>query len=158
MQPTSPSRRSALSRGPAYQLGRGHPWAVALARRARRNAYLRSRNASCLKDGALGTTRHKIAEESDLLLVLGGDGTLLAAAREAAARAVPVLPINMGSLGFLTSFTVEELYPALENVLAGRATINERVLLLVERVNAGQIVTQQRVLNDAVVHKARWRA
>lgn len=109
--------------------------------------------ASCLKNGALGTTRHKIAEESDLLLVLGGDGTLLAAAREAAARAVPVLPINMGSLGFLTSFTVEELYPALENVLAGRATINERVLLLVERVNAGQIVTQQRVLNDAVLHK-----
>jgi NAD+ kinase len=109
--------------------------------------------ARCLKNGALGTTRHKIAEESDLLLVLGGDGTLLAAAREAAERAVPVLPINMGSLGFLTSFTVEELYPALENVLAGRATINERVLLLVERVNAGQIVTQQRVLNDAVLHK-----
>ncbi len=85
--------------------------------------------------------------------MLGGDGTLLAAAREAAARAVPVLPINMGSLGFLTSFTVDELYPALENVLAGRATINERVLLLVERVNAGQVVSQQRVLNDAVVHK-----
>jgi len=109
--------------------------------------------ASCLKDGALGTTRHKIAEESDLLLVLGGDGTLLAAAREAAARGVPVLPINMGSLGFLTSFTVEELYPALENVLAGHAIINERVLLLVERINAGRIVTQQRVLNDAIVHK-----
>ena len=97
--------------------------------------------ASCLKGGGLGTTRHKIAEESDLLLVLGGDGTLLAAVREAAARAVPVLPINMGSLGFLTSFTVDELYPALETVLAGQATINERVLLLVERVNAGQIVT-----------------
>jgi len=109
--------------------------------------------ASSLMNGALGTTRHQIAEESDLLLVLGGDGTLLAAAREAAARAVPVLPINMGSLGFLTSFTVEELYPALESVLAGRATITERVLLLVERVNAGQIVSQQRVLNDAVVHK-----
>lgn len=109
--------------------------------------------ASSLMNGALGTTRHEIAQESDLLLVLGGDGTLLAAAREAAERAVPVLPINMGSLGFLTSFTVEELYPALESVLAGRATITERVLLLVERVNAGQIVSQQRVLNDAVVHK-----
>jgi|SRR5208282_4857439 len=109
--------------------------------------------ASSLNEGALGTTRQQIAEESDLLLVLGGDGTMLAAAREAAVRAVPVLPINMGSLGFLTSFTVDELYPALENVLAGHATINERVLLLVERVNCGQVVTQQRVLNDAVVHK-----
>jgi NAD+ kinase len=59
----------------------------------------------------------------------------------------------MGSLGFLTSFTVDELYPALENVLAGHATINERVLLLVERVNCGQVVTKQRVVNDAVVHK-----
>lgn len=109
--------------------------------------------ASSLDGGALGTTRHQIVQESDLLLVLGGDGTLLATAREAAVRAVPVLPINMGSLGFLTSFTVDELYPALENVLAGQATINERVLLLVERVNCGQVVTQQRVLNDAVVHK-----
>jgi NAD+ kinase len=109
--------------------------------------------ASSLTDGVPGTTRHKIAEEADLLLVLGGDGTLLAAAREAAARSVPVLPVNMGSLGFLTSFTVEELYPALENVLAGHATINERVLLLVERVNAGHVVTQQCVLNDAIVHK-----
>ncbi len=109
--------------------------------------------ASSLTNGMLGTTRHQIAEESDLLLVLGGDGTMLAAAREAAPRAVPVLPINMGSLGFLTSFTVDELYPALENVLAGHATINERVLLLVERVNCGKVVSQQRVLNDAVVHK-----
>jgi NAD+ kinase len=110
-------------------------------------------SASSLTDGTHGTPRHELVEQSDLLLVLGGDGTLLATAREAAARAVPVLPINMGSLGFLTSFTVDELYPALENVLAGHATINERVLLLVERVNCGQVVTQQRVLNEAVVHK-----
>jgi NAD+ kinase len=109
--------------------------------------------ASCVEDGAVGTTRQKVADKADLLLVLGGDGTLLAAAREAAARGIPILPINMGSLGFLTSFTVEELYPALESTLAGQAIVNERVLLLVERSHNGQVLTQQRVLNDAVVHK-----
>jgi len=109
--------------------------------------------AESLKGDGLGKTRHQVAEEADLLLVLGGDGTLLAAAREAALRGVPILPVNMGSLGFLTSFTVEELYPALEATLAGQSTINERVLLLVERVNRGEILTKQRVLNDCVVHK-----
>ena len=109
--------------------------------------------AGSLKDDGLGKTRHQVAEQADLLLVLGGDGTLLAAAREAAPRGVPILPVNMGSLGFLASFTVDELYPALEATLAGESTINERVLLLVERVNRGEILTKQRVLNDCVVHK-----
>jgi NAD+ kinase len=109
--------------------------------------------ASSLKDGAIGKTRHQVAEEADVLLVLGGDGTILAAAREATPRGIPILPINMGSLGFLTSFTVEELYSALEELLEGRASINERVLLQVERVHNGEVLTQQSVLNDSVVHK-----
>jgi len=112
-----------------------------------------SETASSLKDQPATKTRHQIAQEADLLLVLGGDGTLLAAAREAALRGIPILPINMGGLGFLTSFTLNELYPALEDALAGRATIHERVLLLVERVHNGEVLTRQRVLNDAVVHK-----
>ena len=112
-----------------------------------------SETATVLKNESPGKTRHQVAQESDLLLVLGGDGTILAAAREAAYHGIPILPINMGSLGFLTSFTVEELYPALESTLAGKATIEERVLLLVERTHNGELLTQQRVLNDAVVHK-----
>jgi len=52
--------------------------------------------------------------------VLGGDGTMLAAARLAAPRGIPILPINMGSLGFLTSFTLQELHPALDDTLEGR--------------------------------------
>jgi NAD+ kinase len=154
MQPNSPFRTiGIISRPRRSNLAEVIPGLLRwLAERGVTTIY-DSETAGSLSDGMLGTTRHKIAEESDLLLVLGGDGTLLAAAREAAARAVPVLPINMGSLGFLTSFTVDELYPALENVLAGHATINERVLLLVERVNCGQVVTKQRVVNDAVVHK-----
>lgn len=109
--------------------------------------------ANALSRGAIGKTRHQVVEEAELLLVLGGDGTMLAAAREAAPRGVPILPINMGSLGFLTSFTAEDLYPALEDTLTGRAAMEERVLLLVERTHNGNILTQQRVLNDTVVHK-----
>jgi NAD+ kinase len=100
-----------------------------------------------------GKTRHQIAQEAELLLVLGGDGTLLAAAREAAPHGIPILPINLGGLGFLTSFTIEELYPALEDVLAGRAPVSERVMLLAERTQDGLALAQQRVLNEAVVHK-----
>ena len=109
--------------------------------------------ASSLKNGATGKPRHEVADEADLLLVLGGDGTILAATREATPRRVPILPINMGSLGFLTSFTVDELYPALEATLEGNFTCSERVLLEVERVHEGQVLTHQWVLNDAVVHK-----
>ena len=76
--------------------------------------------ASALHDSSHGLTREEVAEQSQLLLVLGGDGTLLAAARVAARLGIPILPINMGSLGFLTSFTIEEMYPALEQVLEQR--------------------------------------
>jgi NAD+ kinase len=114
---------------------------------------LDTETASAVKTGGPGKIRHQVAEESELLLVLGGDGTLLAAAREAAPRGVPLLPINMGSLGFLTSFTVDELYPALESVLAGEAVLEERILLMVERAQDGRALEQQLVLNEAVIHK-----
>jgi NAD+ kinase len=109
--------------------------------------------ALALNRNDIGKTRHQVALEADFLLVLGGDGTLLAAAREAATHGIPILPINLGGLGFLTSFTLEELYPALEQVLAGCAPISERVMLLAERMHNGNTLTQQRVLNEAVVHK-----
>src|SRR5271157_6129553 len=154
MQPTSPFRTiGIISRPRRSNLAEVIPGLLRWLEQRGVTTIYDAETASSLKNGALGTTRHKIAEESDLLLVLGGDGTLLAAAREAASRDVPILPVNMGSLGFLTSFTVEELYPALESTLAGKATIEERVLLLVERTHNGELLTQQRVLNDAVVHK-----
>jgi NAD+ kinase len=100
-----------------------------------------------------GRTREQVANSSELLLVLGGDGTLLAAARLAAPRGIPILPINMGSLGFLTSFTLDELYPALEDALGGQFSTSERVMLHVELERAGKVIESQRVLNEAVINK-----
>lgn len=115
--------------------------------------------AEALNDGlsrrghSEGLDRHEMAERSDLLLVLGGDGTLLAAAREAAPRGIPVLPINLGSLGFLTSFTLEELYPALEETLAGKAETSERMMLTASLIRHGEVVKTKNVLNEAVINK-----
>src|SRR5580700_3885967 len=112
-----------------------------------------SETAGPISRSDIGKTRHQIAQEADLLLVLGGDGTLLAAAREAAPHGTPILPINLGGLGFLTSFTLEELYPALEQTLAGCAPVSERVMLLAERSHNDNALTKQLVLNEAVVNK-----
>jgi len=109
--------------------------------------------AGSLPGSMKGKTRQQVADASQLLLVLGGDGTLLAAARLAAIRGIPILPINMGSLGFLTSFTLDELYPALEDSLGGRFSVSERVMLYVELERGGKVIETQRVLNEAVVNK-----
>jgi len=109
--------------------------------------------ASSLPEPSEGRSREQVATASDLLLVLGGDGTLLAAARVAAPRSIPILPINMGSLGFLTSFMLEELFPALEDILAGRLTISERVMLHAELQRGEKILDKQTVLNEVVINK-----
>jgi NAD+ kinase len=125
------------------------PW---LAERGIHVAYDQE-TASSLADPSEGRSREQVAAASDLLLVLGGDGTLLAAARVAAPRGIPILPINMGSLGFLTSFMLEELYPALEDILAGRLTISERVMLHAELQRGDKILDKQTVLNEVVINK-----
>jgi NAD+ kinase len=109
--------------------------------------------ACVLADASKGQPRPLVADSSQLLLVLGGDGTMLAAARLAAPRGIPILPINMGSLGFLTSFTIDELYPALEETLAGRFSVSQRVMLKAELERGGSVIEKQCALNDAVIHK-----
>ncbi len=109
--------------------------------------------AGVLPDPSHGLSRTEVAEQSQLLLVLGGDGTLLAAARVAAPLGIPILPINMGSLGFLTSFKIEEMYTSLEQVLAGRFSCSERVMLDVELLRHAEIIEHQVVVNEAVINK-----
>lgn len=89
----------------------------------------------------------------DLVIVLGGDGTLLSVARSLDAE-VPILGVNMGRLGFLTEVNRAELYPVLADVMAGEYTIEERSMMSAELRRSGTAVHRFRVLNDAVIGKS----
>src|SRR5207247_553339 len=92
----------------------------------------------------------------DIVLVLGGDGTLLNMADcigEAASR-IPILGVNFGSLGFLTEVTLPELYRALAAAVTGAAHLEERMMLRSTTVRGGALFERQIVLNDVVVTKA----
>ena len=93
------------------------------------------------------------AATADLCVVVGGDGTLLAAARLMNDRQIPILAINYGGLGFLTEVTRDEMYPALEDVLAGKTATNYRMMMNVAVQRDGKAVETYRALNDAVIHK-----
>ncbi|HEX6739242.1 MAG TPA: NAD(+)/NADH kinase [Vicinamibacteria bacterium] len=96
----------------------------------------------------------ELAARAEALLVLGGDGTLLAASRLLGEHAVPVLAVNFGSLGFLTEVTLPELYPAMEKLLAGSYPTEERRLLRATVRHRGESFAAGDVLNDVVVTKA----
>jgi NAD+ kinase len=89
----------------------------------------------------------------DLVLVLGGDGTLLSAARVTAAVDVPLLGVNLGSLGFLTDVPLQTLYPMLEAIEQGRAAVEHRSLMRCELLRGETVRGTYLVFNDAVVNK-----
>jgi len=89
----------------------------------------------------------------DLVVVLGGDGTLLAAVRALEGREVPVLGVNLGYLGFLTELTLDDLYPALDRIAEHGPDLDPRATLEGEVERAGRVLRRFRVLNDAVVNR-----
>ncbi len=95
-----------------------------------------------------------LSESVDLFVVLGGDGTMIRAARLVGERDVPVLGINYGSLGYLAEFRTDELFPALESILAGDYRLDERVMLDVEVIHDDEQRVRGRVLNDVVINKS----
>ena len=98
--------------------------------------------------------RDEMAGRIDLLIVLGGDGTLLSAARALGGHKIPILPVNLGGFGFLTRVTLDELYPLLEQVVAGNHRTSERMMLDAEILRNGTSAMRQCALNDAVINKA----
>ncbi len=87
------------------------------------------------------------------VVVLGGDGTMLSAARAVSRQGIPILGVNLGSLGFLTEVPLEELYPTLEEVENGRCTMDVRTMIECEVVRRSRRATVHDALNDAVINK-----
>jgi NAD+ kinase len=98
--------------------------------------------------------RPDVPEGCDMLIVLGGDGTLLSAARAIGGRETPLLPVNLGGLGFLTAIAIDELYPELDRVLCGEHRMGHRRLLHAEVRRGEEIVASYEALNDVVLTKA----
>ena len=96
----------------------------------------------------------KFKSDADLIVVLGGDGTMISTARLTGDREVLVLGINYGSLGYLTEFRIEEMFDALENILSGNYEPDRRIMLDVEHWRDGEKLAAGRVLNEVVIHKA----
>ncbi len=89
----------------------------------------------------------------NLVIVLGGDGTLLAAARAFARTTTPILSVNLGSLGFLTEIPLSDLYPTLEDWCNNCADIEVRSMMHAEHIRDGKIIRQWDALNDVVIAK-----
>lgn len=124
--------------------------------------WLRARSIEVSIDKETGTileshdkclTRNEMPAQVDLIIVLGGDGTLLAAARVLNRNPVPILAVNLGGLGFLTVITQEELFATLEAVLSGNYRSEKRVQIEGELIRADEVISSFLALNDVVVNK-----
>ena len=98
--------------------------------------------------------QNQLATSVDLMLVLGGDGTMIATARMVGDADVPVMGVNYGGLGYLAEFRIEELFDALESILKGQYKLEKRVMLAVELFRGEEHVSGNRVLNDVVINKS----
>jgi NAD+ kinase len=111
-----------------------------------------------LHRGFTQVTGEELGRHADLLVVLGGDGTLLTAARLTAGTGIPILGVNLGGLGFLTEVRDRDLFGALEGILAGEFAVEDRIMLSVTLRNRdGQARPAGVALNDAVVHASASR-
>jgi NAD+ kinase len=97
--------------------------------------------------------KEEIPTDVEMIIVLGGDGTLLSVARQVWNKNIPILGVNLGGLGFLTEITLDELYPVLEKVVQDDFATNEREVLNAGVIRRGKRIAEFIVLNDAVINK-----
>jgi len=120
---------------------------------ARQIQALLDKETAVLTDQSEGLERKNLVAASDLIVVLGGDGTLLSVARVMDSHSVPILAVNFGSLGFLTEITLEETFATLQSVLDHGATSQSRMMVDVAVLRENGCVAEYRALNDVVLTK-----
>jgi len=131
------------------------PDILAWFRRHGYHLYLDKETASYAAYGAEVMSRTEIGNQRpDFVLVLGGDGTLLSAARAVAHAGVPILAVNLGSLGFLTEVPLSEMYSTLEAVNQGQCPVEERAVVQCQVIRSEECIAQHFALNDVVVNKS----
>jgi len=109
--------------------------------------------AHWLQERGISVSLNAIVPSLDIIIVLGGDGTLLHIAETAARHSIPVLGINMGNLGFLTELTENETFQALEKILTSDVTIENRLMLRARLLSDNQQTAYRYALNDVVITK-----
>jgi NAD+ kinase len=109
--------------------------------------------AEAIQENADATSA-SLCATADLIVVLGGDGTMISTARLIGDADVLVLGINYGSLGYLTDFRIEEMYSAIDAILEGHYKIDRRVMISAEHWRGDEMLAKGRVLNDVVINKA----
>jgi len=98
--------------------------------------------------------KDELPAATQMLVVLGGDGTLLSVARLIKGRDVAILGVNLGGLGFLSEVTTEEMLPVLEQVLAGDYRVERRMMLKAQVLRGGTRISEESLLNDVVINKS----
>lgn len=121
--------------------------------RKKKKEILFDNNSAALMKNELGYKKEKLLKESDMVICLGGDGTLLKTARRVSNKKVPILGVNMGTLGFLTETTPEKMYKALDRVFKNNYVIDRRFILRVTIYRDGQKIYTNLALNDAVINQ-----
>jgi len=101
-----------------------------------------------------GFKREEIPEKSDIVIVFGGDGTLLSVARLVGRKNVPILGINLGGLGFITELSRNEIHENIDMIFADKCCFEERIMLLADVFRGGKKVIQHNALNDVVLNKS----
>jgi NAD+ kinase len=120
-----------------------------------RGVVVRLDEATCRHlSGRTPVPREQVPDGCQLVVVLGGDGTLLSAARAIGGREIPLFAVNLGSLGFLTAITVDEVFPELERAFRGEHRVARRRLLKCEVTRRGSVISAYEALNDVVITTA----